>query len=95
MIRNVVLAKLKAGVDDEQVAAAVEILRGLRTPGMVSIAVGRDLGFREGNWDVAVITDLEDEASYRVYDTDAEHNRIRREVIAPIVERIERCQFEI
>ena len=95
MIRNVVLAKLKAGVTEDQVAAAVETLRSMRTPGMISITVGRDLGLRDGNWDMAVVTDLEDVESYRTYDTDAEHNRIRREVVAPITERLERIQYEI
>jgi Stress responsive A/B Barrel Domain len=95
MIRNVVLAKLKPGVAEQQVLAAVETLKEMRTPGMISITVGRDLGLRDGNWDMAVITDLEDVESYRLYDTDAEHNRIRREVVAPIVERLERCQYEI
>ena len=95
MIRNVVLAKLKAGVSAEDVKAMVAALRQIRTPGLVSLSVGQDLGLRDGNWDVAVVTDLEDEQSYRVYDTDAEHNRIRREIVAPLVERIERCQIEI
>lgn len=95
MIRNVVLAKLKAGVDEKAVEAMVAALAGIRTPGLVSITAGRDLGLRQGNWDIAVVADLEDEASYRAYDSDPEHNRIRREIVAPLVERIERCQFEI
>ena len=94
MIRNVVLAKLKPGVSKQQVDEMIETLRGMKTPGMISITAGRDLGLRNGNWDIAVITDLQDETSYRVYDADPEHNRIRREVIAPLVERIERCQYE-
>lgn len=95
MIRNVVLAKLKPDVDGKQVDAMVAALRAMRTPGMLSITAGRDLGLRDANWDVAVVTDLADEASYRVYDTDPEHNRIRREIVAPLVERIERCQYEV
>lgn len=95
MIRNVVLAKLKDGVKDEDVKAMVAALRQIRTPGLVSISVGRDLGLRDGNWDVAVVTDLQDEQSYRQYDSDLEHNRIRRDVVAPLVERIERCQIEV
>ena len=95
MIRNVVLAKLKDGLKDDDVKAMVEALRQIRTPGLVSISVGQDLGLRDGNWDLAVVTDLQDEQSYRVYDTDPEHNRIRREIVAPLVERIERCQIEV
>lgn len=95
VIRNVVLAKLKGGVKDEDVKAMVVALREIRTPGLVSISVGQDLRLRDGNWDIAVVTDLHDEQSYRAYDSDPEHNRIRREIVAPLVERIERCQIEV
>ncbi len=95
MIRNVVLAKLKQGVRDQDVEVMLAALRGIRTPGLLSITAGRDLGLRDGNWDAAVVTDLADEESYRIYDADAEHNRIRRDVVAPLVERIERCQFQV
>lgn len=94
MIRNVVLARLKDGVKDEDVRAMIAALRQIRTPGLVSISVGQDLGLRDGNWDVAVVADLQDAESYRQYDSDPEHNRIRRDVVAPLVERIERCQIE-
>ena len=70
-------------------------LKGIRTPGLLSITVGRDLGLRQGNWDVAVVTDLANEGSYRIYDTDAEHNRVRRDLVAPLIEAIERCQFKV
>jgi hypothetical protein len=43
----------------------------------------------------AFVAEFEDEAAYRAYDTDAEHNRIRRELLAPIAERIERFQYEV
>ena len=39
--------------------------------------------------------DLDDEQAYRIYDADAEHNRIRAEMFAPISERIERIQFAL
>jgi len=94
VIRNVVLARLKPGVREQDVAAMLAALRGIRTPGLLSITAGRDLGLRDGNWEVAVVTDLANEESYRIYDSDAEHNRIRRDVVGPLVERIERCQFQ-
>jgi hypothetical protein len=59
------------------------------------MTVGRDLCLRDGNADLAVVSDLSDEAAYRVYDADVEHNRIRRELVAPIVTSLERCQFEV
>ena len=43
----------------------------------------------------AAIFDFEDELAYRAYDLDEEHTRIRRELLAPIAERAERCQYRI
>ncbi|MEA2640914.1 MAG: hypothetical protein QOF51_2308 [Chloroflexota bacterium] len=70
-------------------------MKGLRVPGLIQLTIGRDLGLRAGNANVAIVSDLTDEAAYLAYDADAEHNRVRRELVAPIVERIERCQFEL
>src|SRR5579875_3927865 len=57
--------------------------------------MGMDAGLRDGNMDVAIVGDFEDEDAYRAYDADPEHNRIRRELLAPIAERVERCQYRI
>ncbi|MEN3299056.1 hypothetical protein [Pseudonocardia sp.] len=43
----------------------------------------------------AVMVDLPDEAAYRAYDLDAEHNRVPAELFAPIRERVDRIQFRI
>ncbi len=95
MIRNVAVMRLKAGVSQEKVDALTETLLGMRIKGMLSLSAGRDLGLREGNLDYVVVSDFEDEAAYRVYDEDPEHNRIRRELVAPIVERVERVQYVV
>ena len=95
MVRNVVLVQFKPGVRDQDVAAMLEAMREIRTPGLLSITAGRDLGLREGNWHAAVVTDLADQESYRIYDADPEHNHIRRDLVAPLVDRIVRCQFEV
>ena len=36
-----------------------------------------------------------DDDAYRVYDADPEHNRIRRELFAPISSSIQRIQFAL
>ncbi|HTE85575.1 MAG TPA: Dabb family protein [Dehalococcoidia bacterium] len=95
MIRNVVVAHLKEGTPPEAVEAVARALRELKLPGLLRMTVGGDLGLRDGNAGFAVVSDLADRAAYQAYDADAEHNRIRRELVAPIVTSIERCQFEV
>ena len=94
MIRNVVLVKLKAGQDAAVIAEIQKGLRGLDCPGTVSYTVGDDLGLREGSWSFAIVADFTDEDSYRAYDQDAEHNRIRAR-LAPLAEQVARVQFEL
>ncbi len=94
MIRNVVLARLKAGHDTAEVARIQQGLRDLGCPGTVSYAVGSDAGLREGNWDFVIVADFTDTAAYRGYDEDAEHNALRAR-LAPMVDQIARAQFEI
>ena len=45
--------------------------------------------------DFAITNDWQDADAYRVYDAEAEHNRLRREIFAVICEEIARVQFTI
>ena len=93
MIRNVVVGRLLPDVPPERVRAA---LLDLRVPGVeLRMVSGLDLGLREGNASYVITVDLDDEDAYRVYDRDEEHNRIRREMFAPISASIERIQFRL
>ncbi len=94
MVRNVVMVKLAAGADAGEVAKLQDRLRNLDCPGTVSYTVGDDLGLRDGNWSFAIVADFADEASYRAYDLDAEHNQIRAE-LAKHVEQICRLQYAL
>ena len=94
MIRNVVVGKVRPGTPVEDVERALQALRDLRVEGVtIRMVSGRDVGLRDGNASYAITVDLDDEDAYRVYDADAEHNRIRREMFAPISEHIMRVQF--
>lgn len=96
MIRNVVVGRLHPDVPAEQVEAGLQALRDLRVEGVeLRMVSGFDLGLREGNASYAITVDLDDEDAYRVYDLDEEHNRIRREMFAPISASIERIQFRL
>lgn len=96
MIRNVVVGRAADGVDPAEVESALQALRDLRVEGVtMRLVAGQDLGLRDGNATYVITGDFDDEDAYRVYDADAEHNRIRRELFAPISESIERIQFAL
>ena len=94
MIRSVVLVELTAGADGDEVAAVQDGFRRLNVPGTVSNTLGDDIGLREGNWSFAVVADFADSEAYRVYDEDAEHNRLRAR-LSPHAATIARVQFEL
>jgi hypothetical protein len=94
MIRNMVMIKLKDGYDAAEVAEIQDGFRGLELTGCVAYTLGDDLGLREGNWSFGIVADFEDEASYRAYDLDAEHNRLRGQLL-PFIEQAARLQFTL
>jgi Stress responsive A/B Barrel Domain len=95
MIRNVVVGKLRPGVAPEDAEKALDAIMALDPPGCLDLKVGLDAGLREGNWDFTIVGDFTDVESYRAYDEDDEHNRIRRELFAPISEQIVRIQIDL
>lgn len=96
MIRNVVVGRLKDGVDPSEIEPGLQALRELRVEGVdLDMRTGLDLGLREGNAHYVITADLADEDAYRTYDADPEHNRIRAELFAPISASIERIQFRL
>ena len=96
MIRNVVVGRVRPGTPVEDVERALQALRDLAVDGVeFRMVSGVDAGLRAGNASYAITVDLADEQAYRVYDADAEHNRIRAEMFAPISASIERVQFVV
>jgi len=100
--RNVVLGRLRPSSDPTQavaesarLAAGREAIAGLGFPGLLSMQIGRDLVLRKGGWSFAITNEWVDVAFYRTYDTDTDHLRLRREVIAPICADIARVQFTV
>ncbi|WP_249009717.1 Dabb family protein [Conexibacter sp. DBS9H8] len=94
MIRNVVMVALREDHDRAEVAAVQAGFRALDPPGCRRYTLGDDLGLRDGNWSFAIVADFEDEVSYRAYDLDAEHNRLRARLALQVSE-IARVQFEL
>jgi hypothetical protein len=96
VIRNVVVGRLRDGVTPEEIEPAIQALRDLKVDGVEFTLVGGvDRGLREGNASYALTCDLVDDEAYRIYDADAEHNRIRREMFAPLSVLVERVQFQL
>jgi hypothetical protein len=96
VIRNVVVGKVKDGVTVEQIEEALAAIRALSIDGVeMDVRTGVDLGLRDGNANFAITVDLPDEDAYRRYDADEEHNRVRRELFAPISASIDRIQFTL
>jgi len=96
MIRNVVVGRLKDGVAPEEIEPGLQALRDLAVEGVeFRLVAGVDRGLRDGNASYALTCDLLDDDAYRTYDADPEHNRIRRELIAPFSASVERVQFEL
>jgi Stress responsive A/B Barrel Domain len=93
MIRNVVLGRLKDGVESSAVEPGLAAIAALAPDGMLDCKIGTDLRLRDESWDFAITSDFADEASYRAYDLDDEHNRVRRELIGPFCAEIARVQF--
>ncbi len=95
MIRSVVLFSVREGTRPERLDVIVRAMKAIRFEGCVRWELVRDLQLRDGNMPYAFVSEFDDEAAYRAYDTHGEHNRIRRELLAPIVEKLERFQYEV
>jgi Stress responsive A/B Barrel Domain len=94
MIRNVIAIKFKSGTTSAQADALVTAMPDFRSDGLLRLECGLDLGLRDGNWDFALTADFTDRDAYQRYDQDPEHQRIRREIAAAIIESAVRVQFE-
>ena len=94
MIRNVVVGRVREGVPRETVEEALDAIVALQPEGCLDMRVGVDAGLRPGNWSFSITADFLDAEAYQAYDAEAEHNRIRQEMFAPITEEMVRIQFE-
>ena len=94
MIRHVSVFTFKDGTDVADITRALDHIRD-HVPGPVALLYGPDAGLRAGNAGFGVSADFIDEAAYRAWDTDPEHERIRREEILPKLTSVMRCQFRV
>jgi hypothetical protein len=96
MLRHVVLFRWREGTTADQVEAVRAGAAALpaRIPELVRYTVGADAGLVEGNWDFAVVADLEDADAYRRYADHPAHQALIAERIRPILAARAAVQFE-
>lgn len=85
MFRHVVLLTLEAGTTDVQRQAIIDRLRALpaQVESIRSYSCGLDARIDEGNSDICVVGDFDDEAGYMDYRDHPVHRKVISEFIAP------------
>lgn len=86
MVTHVVIFTWIAGVTDAQISelgTALDDLAALLSD-IVTIHHGRDLSFREGNGDYALVASFADKASWDAYQSDPAHKAFVNDFAAPI-----------
>ncbi len=95
MLHHVVTFDLKPDAPADQVEQIAAALRALAAtlPEVRSLAVGADLGLREGNASFAVTATFDDIDAFRVYADHPEHVRVISELIGPNITARHPVQF--
>lgn len=97
MLRHVVLIRLTEAASESDVSAIVENLRTLPAivPEIRSYSVGTDAGVSEGNFDLVVVGEFDDEAGYRAYATNEDHVQVIETFIKPFVAERSAVQYTL
>jgi heme-degrading monooxygenase HmoA len=80
VIQTILLFTLRPGVTDEQVEALRAALATIPSEGRRNMRLGRDIGLLDGAMDLAIVTDYDDEDSYRRWFAHPEHARVRCQI---------------
>ena len=86
MVTHIVIFTWLPGVTDEQVAAFAMALDGLAAhrSDIITMQHGRDLLFRKGNGDYALVATFADKAGWDDYQADPAHKAFVRDFVTPI-----------
>jgi hypothetical protein len=96
VIRHVGIIRFNEGTSQEDIDAFAEAFMALEIEGLVSRSAERGLGLRGGkDADFIVVADFEDEAAFRRYDTDPDHEVLRAGLAGRIVAGGQTCQYSI
>ena len=97
MITHIVSFRWKPDTSPQQIDRIQQALQTLPTaiPEIASYRCGSDLGVNgPTNMDFAIVATFDSVDAWRVYDTHAEHDRVRAEVIRPWIGERAAVQFE-
>jgi Stress responsive A/B Barrel Domain len=97
MIRHVVVFTWSEAMDEQQRAATVEALRGLREDvgGMSSLVVEEDAGLVEGNAHAVLVADFPDEDAFHRYREDPVHLAVLTEHVRPYLAGRSAVQYRL
>ncbi len=97
MLRHVVLMKFVPEATAEQRQAVEDGLAALpaQIPELRSYVIGTDVGASEGNFDFAVVADLDDVDAFRRYIDHPAHMSVVVERIRPILADRAAVQYEV
>ncbi len=87
MLRHVVMMRLTDEATEADREAIVDGLRGLPAlvPEIRSYSVGVDAGLAEGNFDLVVVGDFDDDEGYAAYSANADHQDVIATRIRPFL----------
>lgn len=86
MVTHIVIFTWRADATDAQISAlgrALDELAALRRE-IVDIRHGRDLVYRDGNGDYALVATFADKAGWDAYQADPAHKAVVRDFVTPI-----------
>ena len=86
MVTHIVIFTWIAGTPDEQLTALGRALDSLAAQhsDIATIRHGRDLAYREGNGDYALVATFADKAGWDDYQADPAHKALVRDFVTPI-----------
>jgi hypothetical protein len=96
MFRHVALFRWQPGTTPEQIEPIAPALRALAVTltGLQDYSCGPGLGLAETSYDFGVVATFADKSGWDAYMANEEHDRIRTELISPIVAERAGIQFE-
>jgi hypothetical protein len=97
VIRHVSVITFTAGTPPDAVQSIADALAALpaRVPSLRAYSFGPDLALTDGNAHFVVVADFDDVDGYLAYRDDAEHQRILRELIRPVLASRAAAQYDL